>query len=96
MKLYNVIVTVDVYVVAGDDESAIKNAQDAVMELLRADEIRPTYIAALPVANTPVQRRCQMDRPIVASDIGDDEFEQLKGKTVQDVHDMLTKKVKSS
>jgi len=94
MKLYNVIVTIDTYVVAGDDDAAINHAQQAVLDMMRASELGPTYCAALPVANTPVQKRCQTERPIVASDIGDADFAKLKGKTTQDVHDFLTKKAK--
>jgi hypothetical protein len=94
VKLYNVIITVDTYVVAGDDDAAIENAQQAVLDMVRASEIGPTYCAALPVANTPVQRRCQAERPIVASDVSDVDFAKLKGKTTQDVHDFLTKKAR--
>lgn len=92
MKLYNVIITYDGYVVAGDDESAIKSAREAMIELIQANEYHPAYSAALPVANTPVQPRCQLERPIVAADVSDADFAKVKGKTNQQVWELLTKK----
>lgn len=87
MKLHNVIVAYDVYVLAESPEAA----RQAVNEFIKADELAPNHVAAHPVVHAPIRPQWRDEKPLVASDVSDADFARVKGKTTQQVHDMLFK-----
>ncbi len=90
IKLYNVVIIYDVIVVANEGTSA----REAVLQWIRdADEpLDPNHIASLQVVHAPLKPTQQAIKPIVAADVSDQDFATVKGKTNQQVHDMLFKK----
>lgn len=87
MKLYNTIIAFDVYVVAESEESARAAAMVHIREGLNA-----SHSVALEIKASPVRAGWQMERPLVGEDVSDADFERIKGKTTQQVHDLLNKK----
>jgi hypothetical protein len=90
-QMQNVILTYDVYVVAAEGDAAIRAALDLVTAQ-PPDRILPSYSTARPMRVSPVRPQWQDERPIVADDVPDDVFEQLRGKTTQQAYEFLTKK----
>lgn len=89
MRLMNVIVIYDVYCVAEQEGPAI----DAVRSLVLSGEIKPNHYKALALGTSPVRPDWRAERPIVADDISDVDFERLKGKTTQEVYDLLMRHI---
>lgn len=91
MQLMNVIIAFDTYCVTGVGERAESNAIEAVIDLIRSGEIGPSHFKALTLRASPVRPQCQEQRPAVSADVSDADFEILKGKTTQEVYDLLNK-----
>lgn len=91
IRLLNVIVAFDVYCVAGSEATSDANAINAVMELIRSGEINASHFKALELRASPVRPQWTDQHPIVACCVSDADFEKLKGKTTQEVYDLLTK-----
>lgn len=87
-KMFNVIVTWDVYAVANEGQSA----EAAVLELIKSGEISATHRKALPMKVSPVREAWRDERPIVGDDVSDADFARLRGKTTQQAYELLTKK----
>lgn len=87
-RMMNVILVYDAYCVAVEGESA----EAAVLDLIQSGELKPSQHKALPLVASPVQPAWRDERPIVADDVPDAVFEQLKGKTTQQAYELLTKK----
>lgn len=86
MKLYNTIIIWDVYCVAESEETA----RAAVRQHIREEGLRASEEVGLEVRKpTEVRAAWEAERPIVASDISDTDFDTLKGKTTSQVFSML-------
>ena len=77
MKLYNVVKTFDVYAVAESPEEA-----RAVVETFIRQE-------GLPASDEIAIEAWHEQRPMVADDVSDTDFDQLKGKTTMEIFKML-------
>lgn len=86
MKLYNTIIAFDCYVFAESEGAAI----DALNEMIKSGEVGGTHRKALELRASPVRKEWQDERPLVAADVSDADFERLRGKTIQQAHEMLT------
>jgi hypothetical protein len=86
--MMNVIVVYDVYCVAVEGESA----ELAVLEAIKSGEISASQHKALPMVASPVRPAWRDERPLVADDVPDAIYEQLRGKTTQQAYEFLTKK----
>lgn len=90
MKLHNVIIVWDVYAVT--DNGDPEEARAAVMEIIRRGELEPSESIAPEVGVSGVREAWKSQGPIVAASVSDADFAKLKGKTSQDVYEMLTTK----
>ena len=86
MKLYNVVKTFDVYAVAESPEEA-----RAVVETFIRQEGLPASDEIAIEATDPrhVREAWHEQRPMVADDVSDADFDQLKGKTTMEIFKML-------
>lgn len=89
MKLYNTIVVFDVYSVAENEEDAraavLANIRQPIPEGLRATEEN-----ALEVRELRSIRSTWLDqKPCVGEGVSDEDFQKLKGKTTQEIFEML-------
>ncbi len=90
MRIQNVIVVYDVYCVTGDDEQAPQHAREEIIRAIQNGELAPSDQNAIPVSMERAIRETWKDeRPFVAADVTDAEFETLKGKTTLDIFNML-------
>lgn len=87
MKLFNVIITWDVYCLANSEEAAIAS----ILELIHANDLNASHRKALELRASPVRPQWQDEPAVVAGDISDEEFEQVRGKTTQQAYELLTK-----
>jgi hypothetical protein len=79
LKLYNTIAIVDVYFVARDGVSA----RDALIAAIASGDAKPTEVTAMEIRQQGSIRSSWIEqKPFVAADVTDDEFESLKGVTV--------------
>lgn len=89
MKLYNTIIVYDVYAVAENEE----DARAAVLANIRQappDSLRATEENALEVRELRSIRSTWLDqKPCVGEGVSDEDFQKLKGKTTQDIFEML-------
>jgi len=87
-KIFNVIVVHDVYAVAESQEAAVA----AVKEFIRNGELKASE-TALPIHNDRnIRDSWREERPVVGSDVSDEDFDKLKGKTTIDIYaDLYTK-----
>lgn len=88
MKMMNTVVIFDVYCIANTPETATAT----VLDMIKHGELEPTTQKALEMHLAPIAPRCRNDRAIVADDVSDEDFEKLRGKTVQQAYDFLEKK----
>lgn len=88
LRMFNVIITFDTYCIGYQEESAIV----AVIDGIKAGEISATHFKALELKVSPVRPTCRDEAPLVADDVSDEDFAKLRGKTTQEVYDLLTKK----
>lgn len=88
MCLMNTIITWDVYCVAYKEESAIAAVQNAILN----GSIAASHLKALELRVSPVRPDWRDQRVLVAEDIGEVDFLKIKGKTTQEVYDLLTKR----
>lgn len=78
LRLFNTIVIFDDYVVAKDGQSA----REALLAALTAGEVTPMEIVAKEVTMINSIRASKTEeKPLVAADVTDEEFETLKGIT---------------
>lgn len=85
MKLIEVIVVYDCYVIAESDEEAIK-----ALKLHIKEGLRPSDENALEVLHQrSIRAAWEDERPIVGADISDKDFETLKGRTTNQVFALL-------
>ena len=79
LRLYNTIAIFDVYAVARSGETA----REALLAAIAAGDAQPTEITAMEVRSQNAIRASWLEqKPFVASDISDEEFEKLRGVTV--------------
>ena len=90
MKLYNTIIVWDVYTVAESPEEA-HSAALATIKGIASDDVLPhSTDAQVEVTNEREIREAWLaERPLVAGDVSDADFETLKGKTTLDVYKLL-------
>lgn len=88
MKMFNVILVLDTYVIGDDPMVACATALD----MLKRGELNVTHQKALEIHIAPIQPRCRDDRAIVADDVSDEDFAKIRGKTMQAAYDFLEKK----
>jgi hypothetical protein len=90
MKLHNVIVVFDVYAVSSDGEDSATKARECVLAAIASGELAPSDQNAIQVLNERnIREAWKAERPFVGADVSDADFEQLKGKTTEDVFNML-------
>ena len=78
LRLYNTIVIYDDYVVARSNEEA----RQALLASIQSGDTAPTEVVAKEVSMISSVRASKVDeRPLIASDVTDDEFEKLRGIT---------------
>jgi hypothetical protein len=89
-KLFNVIRIWDVYVFA----RAAEEAQACLDTWIRSENLTPSEATALPVTRDPeVRERWRNEKPLVANDITEEEFEEMaKGRTTIELYNLLFKK----
>ncbi len=86
MKLFNVIILWDVQVVAESEDAA----RDAVKEFIEQGELPASEAKAFESKETyNIRHAWQDQRPLVAGDVSDQDFERCKGKTAIEVQDMI-------
>lgn len=86
MKLYNVIMQVDVYVVA---ESA-DDARATIKKWMQTSECKPTEEVALETRfERNIRQSWRDQRPLIGDAVPDASFNKMKGKTVLDAWKML-------
>lgn len=79
LKLYNTIAVIDVYFVARDGIAA----REALIAAIASGDVKPTEITAMEIRQQGSIRTSWIEqKPFVAADVTDDEFETLKGVTV--------------
>lgn len=89
MKLYNVILIADCYVVAESGEAAREALKTAILE-----GEKHTEETALEVRNeTSIREAKKADKPFVGADVSDADFEKLKGKTTVEIYKLIYTKV---
>lgn len=85
MKLFNVIVNFDMYVVAESPEAAREALQAWV-----AEGNEPSESVAIEALRENSIRAAWRDKPpLVAADVTDDQFETLKGRTTATTYALL-------
>lgn len=86
MKLWNIIKTWDVYVLAENEEEALKSVAVHIrQEGLRASE----EVAIETREERNIRAAWRDEKPMVADDINDADFTRAKGKTTIEVFNML-------
>jgi hypothetical protein len=85
MKLFNSIVVFDVYCVAEDELTALEAVQMHITNGLPASEGVSREVRE----DKHVRESWREQTPLVANDVSDEDFEQLRGKTVLAVYKML-------
>lgn len=89
MRLYNTIAIFDCFIVAENGEPA----REALLSWIRDERMQPSELVAIEVKRKETVRASwQNQNPLVASDISDDDFEAIKGKTTLDVFAHLYEK----
>lgn len=88
MKMMNVILVLDTYVVGNDPDVACAT----ILDMLKRGELSLTHQNALEIHVAPIQARCRDDRAIVADDVSDEDFAKIRGKTMQTAYGFLEKK----
>lgn len=88
--LHNVVLVYDVYVVAESSEAARQAAKDLVLAENPEDRLPPNDENALPVNHARAIREAwKTQAPIVAADVSDETFEQIKGKKTLEIFEIL-------
>lgn len=88
MKLYNTIAIFDVYIVAESGEAAREALLASIKEGTKPSEVTATET----VRETAIRSGFREERPFVAGDVSDEDFEKCKGKTTAQVfQDLYTK-----
>lgn len=89
MKLHNVIIVHDVYVVAETEEDAIKTVLDGIHTA--EEPLKPSEQVAIEATDPRRSVRAAWcdERPFVGASISDADFETLKGKSTLDVCKMI-------
>jgi hypothetical protein len=91
LRLFNTIIIFDVYTIARSGEAA----REALIELIKTAQIEPTEAVAKESTMANSIRASQADvSPLVAVDVTDEEFEQLKGITNAQAFERFYKKAK--
>ena len=95
LKLHNVIIVFDVYALAHD----AAQAREVIIAAIRdspangAEPFAPSEAVALPTSRIrEVRAAWTNQKPFVADDVTDEEFESVKGKTTIEVFQMLNLK----
>lgn len=90
-KLFNTVIVFDVYTVGEDPEKA----REAALTFIRdqSDPLEPSTSVAVESREARNVRDAWADKkPLVAADVSDEDFEQLKGKTTLEAHALYYKK----
>lgn len=90
MKLFNVVVLYDVYVAAEDQDAAMEAIKQFILNGELGVSERKAFEAKEPHSIRLAWQKDQ--RPIVAGDVSDADFERCKGKTTLEVQDMIYRK----
>lgn len=86
MKLFNVIKTWDVWTIAETEEEALK----AVSMHIREEGLRASEEVVIETKEARNIRAAWIDeKPMVANDVSDADFERAKGKTTIEIFNML-------
>ena len=89
MKLFNVVKAWDVYVAAESEEEALK----ALAAHIRTEGLRVSEETAIEVREERNVRAAWRDeKPLVADDVSDADFDRLKGKTTIELFEILHKR----
>lgn len=89
MKIFNIVKTWDVYCTAESEAEALKAVGIHIrQEGLRASE----EIAIETLDERNVRAAWRDEKPLVADDVSDADFERVKGKTTIEVFNMLHKR----
>jgi hypothetical protein len=86
LRLYNTIAIFDIYVAAHTPEAA----REALIEAIKSGELKPSEMVAKEVTMPGSIRSSWVDeKPWVAPDVTDEEFESLKGSTTMQAYEKL-------
>lgn len=90
MKLYNTIVIFDVYTIANSAEAARQSA----LQWIRERELPVSESTAIETRTDNIRSSWRDQKPLVADDVSDSDFESIKGKTAADIWAQLYTKQK--
>lgn len=86
MKLFNAIALWDVYVVAETGEKA----REALIATIQNDpDFKASEVIATETSRDSIRESWRGERPIVADDVSDKDFEQVKGRTTSEIFQHL-------
>jgi hypothetical protein len=85
MKLYNTIAIYDVYTVAESNETAREALLAAIAEGLKPSESTATET----VREGAIRQGFREERPFVAADVSEVDFNRCKGKTTAQMFELL-------
>lgn len=80
-KLYNTIAIYDVYVVAESDEEA-----QAALQAWRATNAPSETVVVEVRREVSIREAWCVQKPLVANDVSDEDFEKIKGKTTAEIY----------
>ena len=90
MKLFNVIMIHDVYVVAESPEDARATLAAFVKEQARLDDLKLNESTALEArSENNVRESWRKERPLVGNSVSDADFAKLKGKGTAEIYKMI-------
>lgn len=91
MRLFNVVVVLDGYCLAETPEAARAAAIEALTIPDGEGNLLPfSEQTALVVVNTrSIREAWKTKKPIVAGDVGDADYERIKGKTTLEAYDLV-------
>jgi hypothetical protein len=89
MRLYNTIAIFDLYIVAGNGETA----RDTLIDTIKNGYLAPSEITATEAkTERSIRAGYRDERPFVASDVSDDDFAKCKGKTTIQIFQTIYEK----
>jgi hypothetical protein len=89
MRLYNTIAIFDIYIVAGNNETA----RDTLMNAIMSGDLKPSEVTATESKmERSIRAGYRNERPFVASDISDDDFKKCEGKTTIEIFQTIYEK----
>lgn len=93
MRIFNVIMIHDMYVVAESNTDAVEAVRAFITEQAGTGDVKPTEQTALESRSANnIRESWRKERPLVGPGVSDADFETLKGKTTSEIWDMIYSK----